>query len=61
MDFGQVFKAFGNNLFARISLILRQFFVKVSKYIIFLVKSFLGNFYRHFAICSGHTDYNSLP
>ena len=23
----------------------RQFFVKVSKYIIFLVKSFLGNFY----------------
>ena len=30
-------------------------FVKVSKSIIFLVKSFLGNFYRHLAIFSGHT------
>ena len=27
----------------------------MSKYIIFLVKSFLGNFYRHLAIFSGHT------
>ena len=32
-----------------------QFFVKVSKSIIFLVKSFLGNFYRRLAIFSGHT------
>ena len=30
-------------------------FVKVLKCIIFLVKSFLGNFYRHLAIFSGHT------
>ena len=30
-------------------------FVKVLKSIIFLVKSFLGNFYRHLAIFSGHT------
>ena len=28
----------------------------VLKYIIFLVKWFLGNFYRHLAIFSGHTD-----
>ena len=30
-------------------------FVKVLKSIIFLVNSFLGNFYRHLAIFSGHT------
>ena len=48
-DFGQLFKAFGNNSIAQISHILRQFF-KVSKPIIFLVKSFLGKFYRHLAI-----------
>ena len=30
---------------------------KVSKSILFLVKSFLGNFYRHLAIFSGHTDH----
>ena len=30
-------------------------FVKASKSIIFVVKSFLGNFYRHLAIFSGHT------
>ena len=29
----------------------------VSKSIIFLVKSFLGNFYTHLAIFSGHTVY----
>ena len=28
----------------------------MSKSIIFLVESFLGNFYRHLAIFSGHTD-----
>ena len=32
-------------------------FVKVSKSIIFLVKSFLGKFYRQLAIFSGHTGY----
>ena len=52
LDFGQVLKAFGNNQFAKISHILSQFFVRVSKSIIFLVKSFLGNFYRHLAIFS---------
>ena len=40
LDFGQVFKAFGNNKFAQIS----------HKFSSFLVKSFLGNFYRHLAI-----------
>ena len=30
--------------------------MKVSKSIILLVKSFLGNFYRYLAIFSGHTD-----
>ena len=29
--------------------------MKVSKSIIFLVNSFLGSFYRHLAIFSGHT------
>ena len=28
----------------------------MSKSLIFLVKSYLGNFYRHLAIFSGHTD-----
>ena len=36
-------------------------FVKVSKSIIFLVKSFLGNFYGHLAIFSGHTDSKPCP
>ena len=34
-------------------------FVKVLKHFIFLMKSFLGNFYRHLAIFYGHTDNNS--
>ena len=34
---------------------LGNFFVKVSKSIIFLVTSLLGNFYRYLAIFSGHT------
>ena len=56
LDSGQLYKAFGNHSFAQISHILKAIFVKVSKSIIFLVKSFLGNFYRHLAILSGHTD-----
>ena len=32
-------------------------FVKVPKSLIFLVKSLLGNFYRHLAIFSGHTGH----
>ena len=50
LDFGQLFKAFGHNYFAQISYILRQFLEKVSKSLIFLVKSFFGKFYRHLAI-----------
>ena len=49
LDFDQLFKIFGNNEFAQTSHILRQIFVKVSKSIIFQVKSFLGNFYRYLA------------
>ena len=45
LDFGQVFKI---NLPKSPSFL--GIFVKVSKYIIFLVKSFLGNFYGHLAI-----------
>ena len=44
LDFGQLLQALGNNKFAQISHILEHFFVKVSRYIIFLVKSFLGIF-----------------
>ena len=47
LDFGPLFKAFHKILFAQISHILMQF---LSKSIIFLVKLFLGNFYRHLAI-----------
>ena len=32
-------------------------FNKLSKSVIFLVKLFLGNFYRHLAIFPGHTAY----
>ena len=35
----------------------KAIFVKVSKSFIFLVTSFLGNFYRHLAIFTGHTAY----
>ena len=56
-DFGPLFKAFGNNLFPQISHILEAIFVKVSKSIIFLVKSFLSNFYRDiWRFFSGHTE-----
>ena len=34
-------------------------FCKGFKIYHFLVKSFLGNFYRHLAIFSGHTDYDN--
>ena len=50
LDLWQLFKAIGNNQFSPISPILRQIFVKVSKSFIFLVKPFLGDFYRHLAI-----------
>ena len=46
LDFGQLFKACGNNYFSQIANISRQF-LKMSKYFIFHVKLFLGNFYRY--------------
>ena len=46
LHFGQIFKACGINYFA---LHFYTIFVKASKTFIFLVKSFLGNFYRHLA------------
>ena len=49
MDFGQLIEAFGTNEFAQISHSLRQF-CKCVKIYHFVVKSFLGNFYRHLAI-----------
>ena len=55
LDFGQLFKAFGNNQFAQISQILRHFFVKASKSIIFLVKSFWPTFTDIWRYFSGHT------
>ena len=45
LDFGQIFKALGNNLQHSWAI-----FVKMLKSVIFLVKSFLGNFYKHLAI-----------
>ena len=45
LDFGQLWK-----LFAKINLPKSSTFLGVSKSIIFLVKSFLGNFWRHLAI-----------
>ena len=35
------------------------FYVKVSKSFIFVMKSFMGNFYRHLAIFSGYTDHDA--
>ena len=46
LDFGQLFKACSNNYFVQIANISRQF-LKMSKYFIFHVKLFLGNFYRY--------------
>ena len=51
LDFGSLFKAFNLSK----SPTFLGIFVKLSEPIIFLVKSFLGNFYRHLAIFSGHT------
>ena len=56
LNFWQIFKAFGSNNIAQITHICRQFFVKVSKYLISLVKSFLGNFIDIWRLFTGHTD-----
>ena len=47
--FGQLFKAFGNRLFCPNLTHSWAIFVKMSKSLIYLVKSFLGNSYRHLA------------
>ena len=52
LHFEQIFQAFGNNKFAQIS----QIFVKVSKSIIFLVKSFWATFPDIWRFLSGHTE-----
>ena len=49
LNFGQLFKDFGNIKFAQISHILRKKFKGVKIYH-FSRKNFLGNFYRHLAI-----------
>ena len=54
-DFGQLFKAFGKKYLPKSP----TFLGKVSKSLILLVKSFLGNFYTHLGIFSGHTDPHS--
>ena len=51
LDFGQLLKPLATINLPK----FLTFFVQVSKGVIFLLKSFLGNFYRHFAIFSGHT------
>ena len=49
LHFQQLFKACCNNQFAQISSILRQFLSRCQNLSFFVVKSFLGNFYRHLA------------
>ena len=49
LDFGQLFKAFGSNSICPNLPHFLAIYAKVSKSIIFLVKSFLGNFDRHLA------------
>ena len=50
LHFGQSFKVGGNNYFTQITHIVMRFIVKVLKSFIFLVESFLGNFFKHWAI-----------
>ena len=45
LDFGQLFKAFGNYKFTQISHILRQFFCKGVKMLNFSSEIIFGNFY----------------
>ena len=54
MDFGQLFKAFGNNLFAKISHILRHFCKGVKIYH-FSSEIIFGQLYLTFVDFSGHT------
>ena len=54
LDFGQLLKPLATIKLPESPTFLGNF-CKVSKSFIFPVKSFLGNFYRHLAIFSGHT------
>ena len=56
LDFGQLFKACGNNSFAQIARILGKF-CEVVKIFHFSSEIILGNYYRHLAIFSGHTNH----
>ena len=49
LDFGTLFKAFANNYLPKTPTFFSNF-CKGAKSLIFLVKSFWGNFYRHLAI-----------
>ena len=61
LHFGQLFKVCSNNYLAQTAHILRQIFVNVSKSFIFLVQSFLGNFYSHLATFYwSHWSWSSL-
>ena len=60
LDFGQLFKAFGSNSICPNLPHFLAIYAKVSKSIIFLVKSFLGNFDRHLAIFSDHTEFDPV-
>ena len=59
LDFGQLFKAFGNINLPKSPTFLGNF-CKCVKSIIFPVKSFLGNFNRHLATSSGHTGLDKV-
>ena len=54
LDFGQVLKPLATINLPKSPTVLGNF-CKVAKIYHFLVKSFLGNFYRHLTFFSGHT------
>ena len=56
LHFGQLLKAFGNNYLICPNLLHSwAIFVRMSKSLIFLVKSCLGKFFRHLATFTSHT------
>ena len=57
LDFGHLFLSLWQQLICPNLPHSQAIFVKASKFIIFLQKSFLGNFYRHLAIFSGHRHF----
>ena len=60
LHFGQLFKACGHNYFAQIAHIFMLFLVsKVSKSLIFLVKSFWATFIDIWRLFTGHTGCGS--